>query len=364
MAAPVVFHIDAERGFSGGEVQVFLLLEGLRARGWSPVLACPPGSAAAARAEELGLPVAPVRMRTDLDLPAIGKLRRAMRRSGARLVHMHTGRATWLGGLAARPLGLPTVSTRRMDRPVRRNLRNRLIYGRLVDRAVGIAPAVSRLLRDGGVADEKILTIWSSVDPTRIGATCDRDDARAALGAQPTDTLLVTTATLVHRKGIDVLLHAMTRLDASVRLAVAGDGPEREALVAEAQKLGLDARVAWLGRRDTVGDLLHAADIAVLPSRAEGLGIAALEAMAAGRPVVASRVGGLAEAVVDGGTGLLVEADEPEALAHALSRLATDRTLAARLGGAGRARVEAEFLPARMVDGYDRLYRQLLGGGP
>ena len=364
MPAPVVFHIDAERGFSGGEVQVFLLLEGLRERGWDPVLACPPGSAAAARAADLGLRVAAIRMRSDADLPAVGKLRRAIRDAGAQLVHMHTGRATWLGGLAARPLGVPTVSTRRMDRPVRRNLRNRLVYGRLVDRAVGIAPAVSRLLREGGVDAGKIRTIWSAVDPTRVEARRARAEVRAQLGAREGDVVLLTTATLVPRKGIDVLLQALRRLDDRFRLAVAGDGPERAALEAEAARLALSGRVSWLGRWDAVGDLLSAADISVLPSRAEGLGIAALEAMAAGLPIVASRVGGLAEAVVDGQTGVLVAPGEPDALAAALTRVGLDPDLAARLGAAGRARIEAEFLPARMVEGYDRLYRELIGGGP
>ncbi len=364
MPAPVVFHIDAERGFSGGEVQVFLLLDGLRARGWDPILACPPASAAAARASELGLRVEPIRMRSDIDLSAIGKLRRAMRRSGAQLVHMHTGRSTWLGGLAARPLGVPTVSTRRMDRPVRRNLRNRLIYGRLVDRAVGIAPAVSRLLRDGGVAEEKILTIWSAVDPSRLAPGVARDACREKLEVRPSDTLLLTAATLVPRKGVDVLLRALALLDDRFQLAVAGDGPEQASLAAEAARLGVAPRVRWLGRVDAIGDVLGAADIAVLPSRAEGLGIAALEAMASGLPIVATRVGGLAEAVLDDQTGLLVPPDDAEALARALSRIGGDPAFAARLGAAGRTRIEAEFLPSRMVEGYDRLYRQLLGGGP
>ncbi|MGA0060139.1 MAG: glycosyltransferase [Planctomycetota bacterium] len=364
MPAPVVFHIDAERGFSGGEVQVFLLLDGLRNRGWEPVLACPPDSAAAERASAMGLRVEAIRMRSDLDLGAVGRLRRAMRRTGAQLVHMHTGRSTWLGGLAARPLGVPTVSTRRMDRPVRRNLRNRLIYGRLVDRAVGIAPAVSRLLREGGVAADKILTIWSAVDPTRIAPSSDRAVIRNELGVRDTDILLLTTATLVRRKGIDVLLQALAQLDERFQLAVAGEGPEQSPLAAEAGRLGVAARVRWLGRVTAVGDLLHAADIGVLPSRAEGLGIAALEAMTAGLPIVASRVGGLAEAVVDGETGLLVPAEDSGALAAALARVGDDPELRTQLGTAGRARIEEAFLPARMVEGYDALYRQLLGGGP
>ncbi len=116
----------------------------------------------------------------------------------------------------------------------------------------------------------------------------------------------------------------------------------------------------FLGRRSDVPDLLEACDVFVLPSRREGLGVAALEAMARGRPVVASAVGGLAETVVTEQTGLLVAPGDAAALAAALERLLADPALARRLGAAGAARVEQHFLAEQMVSAYETLYREIL----
>ena len=127
-----------------------------------------------------------------------------------------------------------------------------------------------------------------------------------------------------------------------------------------ARALDLANAVRFLGRVDDVAELLAAADVVVMPSRQEGLGVAALEAMAAAVPVIASRVGGLPEAVRDGETGLLVAADDPTALAAAIARLAADRALATGLGAAGAARVRQRFTMTGMADATLALYRRLV----
>ena len=143
-------------------------------------------------------------------------------------------------------------------------------------------------------------------------------------------------------------------------MLIAGEGEERAALEERARQLGL-ARARFLGLRDDKAELLAACDALVLPSRKEGLGVAALEAMACGRPVLASRVGGLAETVVDGETGLLVAPEDPEALAEAITRLQGDVALRERLGAAGPARVAEGHLPEQMTASYERLYLEVLG---
>lgn len=360
-----VAHVDAESGFSGGEVQVLLLMRGLHARGHDNLLLSPPGSGLAAAASPAGLACEPVAMRNDLDLPAVLRLADALRRFAPDVVHLHTARATWLGGLAAWAAGVPAVTTRRMDRPVRRNLRTRLVYEHLVRAAVAISPGVAECLRQGGVAERRLRLIPSSVDPERLVARSDRAQVRAQLGAGPDDTVLLALCGLVRRKGVDVLLDALARLASGglrPALWVAGDGPETAALTKQARDLGLQECVRFLGRRDDVGDLLAACDVFVLPSRREGLGVAALEAMAAGRAVVASRVGGLQDAVVDERTGLLVPPEDATALAAALARLLRDRSLRDRLGAAGPGRVAQGFLPDQMVAAYEKLYRSVLAG--
>ena len=366
MAAQLtIAHVDTESGFSGGQVQVFLLMEGLARAGVRNVLFCRPGSVEEQRARELSIGVRPVSMRGDWQLSAIPRLARGFLAEDVDLVHLHTGRANWLGGWAARRAGKPAITTRRMDRPIRSNLWTRKLYGDLVQRAAAISPAVAQLLADGGVPRSRIVTLCSAVDPQAIVATRPRDDVRAALGAQPGELVLLGLARMTHRKGFDVLLQSLAELRDRASLPpwrcwLGGDGEVLDELRRQAADLGLEQRVSFLGQRDDTPDLLGAADVFVMPSRAEGLGIAGLEAMAAGLPLIASRVGGLADAVSHDETGLLVPADDPAALAEALALVFTDSALRERLGAAGPAWVAARFSPQVMVDGYLSLYREVL----
>jgi glycosyltransferase involved in cell wall biosynthesis len=340
-------------------VQVLLLVEGLAERGWRNVLICPPGGVIAGMAVQRGVELHQVSMRNDLDLVSVVALRNAIRASGADLVHLHTGRATWLGGLAAWLAGVPAIATRRMDRPVTRGWRTRFIHERLVQRVVAISPAVKRCLLDGGVSESHVPVISSAVDAARLRPSRPRTETRQGLGASPGDVVLLVLAALVRRKGIDVLLRALDILaNDGLRpiLWIAGDGPERSDLEA----LVRGKQVRFLGRRSDVADLLAASDAVVIPSRREGLGVAALEAMAVGRPVVASAVGGLADVVADRQTGLLVPPDDPAALARALAELLRAPGLRQALGEAGPRRVAESFSAEQMVEAYARLYESVL----
>ncbi|MBI5431738.1 MAG: glycosyltransferase family 4 protein [Planctomycetes bacterium] len=358
-----IVHVDAETGFSGGEVQVFLLMQGLAKRGWRNVLVAPPASAALERAASLGIETRPIAMRNDLHGGAVIELRRAFLECGGELVHLHSGRATWLGGLAARLAKLPAITTRRMDRKVRGGVRTRLVYRSLTRRVAAISPAVVRALERGGVPKERIRLIWSSIDPAALAPRRSREELRAELGVPADALVLLTLGALVPRKGIDVLLAALAELEEeSVRplLWVGGDGDARAKLEKRAKKLRLAERVRFLGARRDVGDLLAAADVFVMPSRREGLGVAALEAMSASLPLVASNVGGLGEAVVDGRTGLLVPPEDVSALAAALKRMLADAPFRASCAAEGPRRILEGFHVDQMVAGYEALYRELL----
>lgn len=395
-----VLHVNGERGFSGGEVQLFHLMEGLAAAGVEQVLIAPPGSQALVETERRlpGVERCAVRQSNNADVGALLRLRaRFKRERGAdAVVHLHTGRATWLGAWAARGLGLPVVSTRRMDRRVKPGWGTRKLYGELVDRVVAISGPIAEQLRAAGVAEDKLRVIYSSVDPEGLRADPElRAAVRAELGLEDDAFLLLVLAHLTRRKGLDVLMRSMLRLRQetgldSLRarnsraaaasrkgvaipmsaempassqmptLVIAGEGPERAALEEMATKAALGSAVRFLGRREDKHALLSACDVLVLPSRQEGLGVAALEAMAAGRAVVATRVGGLGEAVVDGETGLLIEPDSERELSAALRKLLRDRDLAKRLGRGGPLRIEAAYTTGRMVAAYRELYAELL----
>jgi len=167
---------------------------------------------------------------------------------------------------------------------------------------------------------------------------------------------------LVDQKGCDVLITAYARLANAglpARLTIVGDGPDRAKLERRVEDLGLSGSVDFLGFRPDGAALMTEMDIVAVPSRFEPFGIVAVEAMAQGRPVVASAVGGLTETVADGSTGHLVPAGDPVRLADALGDLVRSSALREQMGAAGRERAMALFSPDRVVAGYLKLYRRL-----
>jgi glycosyltransferase involved in cell wall biosynthesis len=207
-----------------------------------------------------------------------------------------------------------------------------------------------------------VQVIHNGVDPAR--PLRSRAEVRAELGLGLDEVVAIQVANLLPVKAHDILLRALAILrDAGSRLTmlVVGDGPERPFIEAMARELGLGPeRLRLLGFRADVPDLLGAADFFALPSRMEGLPLSALEAMAQRLPVVASKVGGLPEVVLDGQHGFLVPPADPEALAKAMGKLAGDPELRRTLGGAAYARARAEFSFEHMTQKYDDLYERLV----
>jgi glycosyltransferase involved in cell wall biosynthesis len=172
-----------------------------------------------------------------------------------------------------------------------------------------------------------------------------------------TEMVAGTLARLDRIKGLDVLLDAIAALD--VRLVIAGEGPERGALERQAAALGERDRVQFVGWRDDSRAFLDGIDVFVLPSRNEGFPLSIIEAMFAGRPVVATRVGSVDEAVVDQETGLLVPADDVDALRSAIVTLADDPDRRDLMGTNGRQRALEHFSISKMASSFDALYDDL-----
>jgi glycosyltransferase involved in cell wall biosynthesis len=352
-----ILHVDPERGWGGGEVQVVSLLRELAARGHRSRVAADPRGRLAREAAAAGIPVEALPVVNAIDLRAGVRLRRLV--AGHDVVHFHTARAHALAPFCQRQ-GARLVVTRRMDYVPRGGPYARWLYNRAVDVVIAISDGVRAALLRAGVDAKRIRVVPSGVDPAAVEAPPEaRAAVRAAWAAAPGDVLVVVLGALERRKGHAVLLAAAGRLDGlPLRYIFCGEGSEHAALATAAAPLG--DRVVFAGFRRDVAACLAAADVVALPSLHEGLGVAALEAMAAGRPVVASRVGGLGEVVVDGETGVLVPPGDPASLAEALRGLAGDPAWRARLGEAGRGRVLARYTAARMAEGTLACY----GGAP
>jgi glycosyltransferase involved in cell wall biosynthesis len=298
-------------------------------------------------------------MRNDLDLRAVAKVRRLMRQVNYDIVHFHTKRAHKLALWVSRAKNRPKyVVTRRMDYPEPRSWYTHLLYNRRVDGVVAISRTIGDLLIHAGVDKEKIRLIHSGIDPANF--TPKETRRRAANDA----TVVGCLAIFEERKGHRYLLEAAAALKTeglAIQYKLAGDGPLRIQLENQVAHLGLADNVRFPGFITNSAEFLAGIDIFAMPSLHEGLGVAALEAMAAGKPVVATRVGGLTESVIDGVTGFSVPPRDSAALAAAIAKLARSPELAHSMGEQGRERVRRHFSLVDMADQNESYYYDLLG---
>ncbi len=358
-----ILHVDSERPWRGGQNQILLLMRRQRARGDDAHLAAPAEAALATRAAAESFPVHPVAMRGTWDLGSVLALARVMRAIRPDVVHWHAARAHAIGAMASLLHPAPArVLSRRVQLPVRRSIGSKLLYALPVDRIAAISEAVRDALVGSGVAAERIDVVPSGIDPPTALDPAARFDLRRSFGIENRDVLAVTLAALSLGKGHRDLLRATAAASTrapSLRLWIVGEGPLDTELRRECRSLGLEGRVQFLGFRTDIQALLQAADLFCLATRHEGLGSSILEAMAAGLPVVATRVGGIPEIVEEGSTGILVPESDPAALADALERMASDPGLRERMGERARARA-ALFGANRTAEGTYGVYRAAL----
>jgi glycosyltransferase involved in cell wall biosynthesis len=225
---------------------------------------------------------------------------------------------------------------------------------------------MNELEREEGVSPDRLVLIHNGIDCRRFEHAVPRTTTRRLLSIPNKALVLCTIANLIPYKGHHDLLCALASVREQLppwRLLCVGAGESRP-LVKATARLGLEREVLWLGRRSDVVDLLAASDIGVLASHEEGFSNAVLESMAAGLPVVATRVGGNYDAVLDGETGILISPRAPAAMGQAILRLAVDRELARRMGEAGRARVAQYFSLQQCVAAYDRVFSAVIEGRP
>lgn len=358
-----VVHLDSHVPWRGGEQQVLYLTQGLQARGHHSVVVCPPHSALYQRLQEVGLPTEALRMRHELDLVAAWQLGRYLRRQQVEILHMHTPHAHTIGLLACQLAPqVRLVVSRRSDFAPARNWLSRYKYAHAGVQYVAVSDAVRRVLITSGVPARRVQTVHSGIDLQRFVAI------QAAPLLFPTGRRIIgTVGHLAGQKGHRYLLEAMallTREEPQLGVVIAGDGALRADLEAQAAALGITAHVCFTGFRRDILALMQSFEIFVFSSYLEGLGTAVLDAMALGKPVVATRVGGIPEAVQDGITGLLVPPRDPQALADAVRYLLCHPAHAKAFGGAGRKRVEHYFTVERMVYSILQVYERVLADAP
>jgi len=354
----------------GGEVQLLALLRGLSAAGVRASVACAAGSALERDARAIGgVEVIPAGF-------ALRSLPSLVSKTAVRLQRGQIIQGTgYLTNLIARLVGslarVPVVNTvhvvpgaARLDGEAPAVSALRMALDRLTRRSVTRFVAVSQAVSAGLIGEEvgasRITVIPNGIDLAQLRRDADSD---LAITLRPASARVGFVGRLERIKGAEYFVRAAALLIADrpdVHFVVAGQGSGDGNLRELAAQLGIAARIEFLGYVGSVPPLLAALDVVVVPSLSEASGLTAIEALALGVPVVASRVGGLPEVVVDGVTGLLVAPGDEAALARAVARLLDDPALARSLAEAGAQRVEERFALERMLDGYLRLYRELV----
>lgn len=353
-----ILHIDPERNWGGGEVQVFGLLTYLAAHGHDNDLLGHPDGRLWARCQSLAVSTGAINIRNDLDLRCVPGVRRLIRGKQYDIVHLHTKRAHALSLWLPRFRNGPKYAvTRRMDYPEQRNSYTRCLYNRRVDGVVAISQTIKDSLICAGVDAGRIRLIYSGIDPGPY------DRSRTKNTGPHDATVVGCLAALEARKGHRFLLDAAALLKArglKLEYRFAGDGPLRGDLEQQATRLGISDQVSFRGFVTEPAEFLTEIDIFAMPSLYEGLGVSALEAMAAGKPVVATSVGGLTESVIDGVTGFIVRPQDSSTLAEAIAKLVQDSALAAEMGKRGRERVVQNFSLEQMARQNESYYYDLL----
>jgi len=364
-----VIHLETSRHIYGGALQVLYLAQGLQERGVQSVVMVPKGSEVARAAKQRWLRVEEFPYRGEGDLMALPRLAWRFSRADVELVHLHSRRgADTFGAVAAYLARAPMILTRRVEsREVGWIVGAK--YG-LYRRVVAVSAAVRDVLVEQGVPGEKIALVHSAVDASDWQEPCsvaerDREfdlEAGALAGAM--------VAQLISIKGHWVLIDALAilkRRGLTPNVVLFGRGRLEQNVVALAEVAGVAGQIRFAGFRNDLHQWLGSFDFCVHPSFREALGVAVLQAGAAGIPVVGARVGGIPEIIEDGRTGVLFPPGDAGALATAITRIVKDREAARAMGERARARIEARFSVGAMVEGNLDVYREVVrarGNGP
>jgi L-malate glycosyltransferase len=356
-------HIDTARTWRGGQNQVLVTAMGLRALGHRTMVVAHSEGVLKERAAE-GLDVISLAPRSEMDLGAAWRLARVLKQLKPDIIHAHDPHAVAMSALAlsmsTQPTKPPLVASRRVDFHIRGNTLSRWKY-RQVDCFICASEAIRKILVADGIQVERTVTVHEGIDVEHV---------RAAPPAKPHEEfwlpheapIVGNVAALAPHKGQRYLIDAaalVLRHVPDARFIVAGEGELRLQLERQIKEHRLEKHVFLAGFRPDVLSLHKSFDIFVLSSTTEGLGTSLLDAMACGKPIVATTAGGIPEVVEDGVTGLLVPPRDADSLAQAIVVFLKDAKKRAKFGAAGLARVRERFSAERMVQDTLRVYQRV-----
>jgi glycosyltransferase involved in cell wall biosynthesis len=365
---PVVCHLIERLSMGGAETLLFRLASGQRGGRYQPIVCSLQGGPIQTLLEQAGIPV--VTLETErpsvknvprflLRMTSILKaLSRTFRDREVDVIHAHMQDSNLLAALVGAYCDTAVVGTYhglgifpagRSALDPRNRIRKELyrLAGRLSDCTIAVSPPVrERLCSDIGLSPDKTILVLNGVDTAAFSRAKASLTVRRDLGIGDQRRIVVCVGRLIPAKNQSVLIRAMGRVVASfpeAALLLVGDGPSASDLRAQAARDGLEGSVFFALERTDVDEVLAASEIFVLPSDVEGIPLSLIEAMAAGRPVIATDVPGNADVIRAPEHGILVPPRNPDALAEAIERLLSDPDRAGAIGRAGQAHVRQKF---------------------
>jgi glycosyltransferase involved in cell wall biosynthesis len=373
-----VIHLVGDSRYGGGAQIILPVALGAQREGWQvDVMATDRVLQQAIRnagVRVVDLDVIRRNIRLPWDLLGLIRLARFLRRRRYTVVHTHTSKAGFVGRLAATLAGVPVIIHTVHGFAFHESSGHaaRIIYSgmeRLAAHWCDAIVCVSQFhrawalkLRIGSPA--KVIAIPNGLDPERAVATKSRAEVRKELGLAEEELVIFSAGRLARQKGFEYLIRAaavlVDRMSRPFRIVIAGEGELLGSLQSLCRDLRVDQRVRFLGFQSQLGSLLSAADVVVLPSLWEGLSIALLEAMAAGKPIVTTRIGSNLEVLRNEETALLVEPGNVQALVNSILRCSADETLSNKLGHHALLAFRRDYTQERMLHQYLQLYREAI----
>ncbi|MFQ6110871.1 MAG: glycosyltransferase family 4 protein [Nitrospinota bacterium] len=360
-----VLHTESSPGWGGQEKRILLECLKLRERGHWFAIAGQPEGRLGEEARREGLRFFPVRMRSGFDALALLELMRLLRQERINIIHTHSSKDSWLGGIAGRLLRVPAiVRTRHVSIPVSSNPLN-LVY-RLPNRVATTARCSRELiLKATGLSPERVRVIPTGVELEHFNPSISGEPFRQEFCLGEGEKAVGIVAQLRGSKGHEHFVAAAGRICErrdDVRFFIVGDGHWRELIAEDIKGKGLEGKVVMTGYRQDIPEVMAGLDLLVIASiRTDGIPQSALQAMAVGLPVIGTEVGGIPEVLAPSGAGVLVPPGDPEALARAVEELLDDPSRMGEMGERGRAFVAEGFSLERMLDETERLYLEALG---
>ncbi len=362
-----VLHIETIKEWRGGQQQIAYLFDSMLDNGYRTSLVCQPGSKLEWYAKKRHQPFFSIAMSGEFDLRAAYKIAAYAKNNHFNILHAHSAHALAIGILAKyfyRELIL--IGSRRVIPSVRKPLIGPFKYKHpFINKIICISEFVRQILINDGLDPEKLTTIYSGINTRKFDHVKPARHFKAELGIPENQLLVGTIAALSGDKDYTNLLEAAGTVlsrHKQVTFCAVGDGPDRTKILRLHKTLGLGRRFIFTGFREDVGALLKIFDIFVLASKKEGMGTSILDAQSVGLPIVATRAGGIPEIVRHGKSGLLVEPQNPAALAEAIGLLISDEQRRNQYGKTARECVK-QFDVSNTVSKTVALYRQLISKG-